>query len=126
MRSLAVLLTVLVTSACSPKTCDPKPVPEGYADYRGLLPPSAVVCGENPNNGRGMWVNFPERDVTKLSRETAALLTSGGWTIDNPSQTDKGHIFARKGDKALNIDLTEHKGGPNAGRVTGSVLDSSR
>jgi len=43
-----------------------------------------------------------------------------------PSQTDKGHIFARKGDKALNIDITEHKGGPNAGRVSGSVLDSSR
>lgn len=128
MRYLALLLLAASSLvACAPKTCDPQPLPEDYKDVGPLLPTSAVVCGRD-ERGKSLLLNFRESDVKKLSLETMALLTTAGWDIKD-SKPENGFIIAWKGPKNvknITISINSHKGGPNVGRVTGTVSLSGK
>lgn len=124
MKGLALLLVAASSlAACAPKTCDPQPLPEEYKEIGPLLPAATVVCGKD-EGGKALSLTFKESDVKKLALETNANLTAAGWNVGKTSNFDNGYIIAHKGPKNatyLNININSHKGGPNVGRVTGTV-----
>lgn len=123
MRTLAWLLVAAAASsltACAPKTCDPQPMPAEHQNVAPFLPSSAVVCGLTDDKKR-LLLNFPERDVTKLTQEVLVKLAADNWSLGK-SDAKIGNILASKGGRYFHMNIDDHKGGPNVGRVTGSVM----
>ena len=126
--ALAPLALIVASSlvACAPETCKPEAAPAGYEDLAELLPASAVICGNNPANDKGMFVNFKERGPKTLALEMAPKLLAKGWKIgESVSNYDNGFIQALRGDEYLTVSINEPKGGPYNGRVIGTIHRAS-
>ena len=128
MRHLALLLVAAASSltACTPKTCDPQPIPAEHQAVAQFLPASAVVCGVDDKK-KGLQLNFSERDTTKVMHETMLKLAKDNWSLGKTQVTDQ-FLQAWKGSLYLTMNVNTHNGGPNVGRVTGqiSVVDMKK